>query len=98
MKGVIILVLVCLSFAFVRSAVICPDETSCPNNNTCCPLEDGSYGCCPRPNATCCEDFTTCCPAQYTCDLEHGKCKRDLTVAFLTVGFNEELTKLESQN
>uniref|UniRef100_A0AC35TP61 GRANULINS domain-containing protein n=1 Tax=Rhabditophanes sp. KR3021 TaxID=114890 RepID=A0AC35TP61_9BILA len=32
----------------IYGSVICPDEVSeCPEANTCCELEDGSYGCCP---------------------------------------------------
>ena len=31
--------------------IICPDQTSqCPDNNTCCKLESGEYGCCPLPH------------------------------------------------
>ncbi|XP_060727012.1 granulin b isoform X1 [Tachysurus vachellii] len=55
--------------------VICPDkESTCPDDTTCCKLANGSYGCCPMPNAVCCEDYVHCCPEGTTCDLEHGAC------------------------
>ena len=29
-------------------SVVCPDGCSfCPNGNTCCKMDDGTYGCCP---------------------------------------------------
>ncbi|KAG7335498.1 hypothetical protein KOW79_000191 [Hemibagrus wyckioides] len=53
--------------------VICPDKVSmCPDDTTCCKLANGSYGCCPMPNAVCCEDYVHCCPEGTTCDLEHN--------------------------
>ncbi|XP_078571844.1 uncharacterized protein LOC144859249 isoform X1 [Branchiostoma floridae x Branchiostoma japonicum] len=56
-------------------AVVCPDHVSmCPDNNTCCLLQDGSYGCCPEPHAVCCSDRKHCCPQGYTCDTSQGKC------------------------
>ncbi|XP_078135049.1 granulin b isoform X1 [Sander vitreus] len=56
-------------------AVTCPDEESeCPDDNTCCQLIDGSWGCCPLPKAVCCEDKFHCCPGGTKCDLAHSKC------------------------
>ncbi|XP_068517057.1 progranulin isoform X1 [Anas acuta] len=57
------------------SALRCPDGTSeCPSNATCCVTPDGSWGCCPMPQASCCEDKVHCCPHATTCDLAHGRC------------------------
>uniref|UniRef100_A0A8B9ZHA0 Granulin precursor n=1 Tax=Anas platyrhynchos TaxID=8839 RepID=A0A8B9ZHA0_ANAPL len=57
------------------SALRCPDGTSeCPSNATCCVTPDGSWGCCPMPQASCCEDKVHCCPHGTTCDLAHGRC------------------------
>eukprot|EP00081_Caenorhabditis_elegans_P013864 NP_492982.1 ProGRaNulin homolog [Caenorhabditis elegans] len=51
--------------------VVCPDKASkCPDGSTCCLLEQGSYGCCPVPNAVCCADMLHCCPNGFTC---HGQ-------------------------
>lgn len=43
---------------------MCPDgKMECTDHMTCCALQDGSYGCCPFPNATCCSDKLHCCPS-----------------------------------
>ncbi|XP_028989709.1 granulin b [Betta splendens] len=56
-------------------AVICPDQSSeCPDDTTCCLVPDGSWGCCPLPNAVCCEDKHHCCPQGTKCDVAHSKC------------------------
>uniref|UniRef100_A0A8C2JQX3 Granulins domain-containing protein n=1 Tax=Cyprinus carpio TaxID=7962 RepID=A0A8C2JQX3_CYPCA len=42
----------CLSFSMCVQAVclICPDDIyTCPDDTTCCKLDNGSYGCCPMP-------------------------------------------------
>ena len=50
-------------------SVTCPDGSACPDNNTCCSLGNGSYGCCPLGiDAVCCSDHLHCCPNGYTCD------------------------------
>lgn len=34
------------------NSVICPDgQSECPDQNTCCKLSSGQWGCCPLPNA-----------------------------------------------
>lgn len=44
-------------YKFDINSVVCPDGCSfCPNGYTCCKMNDGSFGCCPLPNAVCCED------------------------------------------
>ncbi|EGT31862.1 hypothetical protein CAEBREN_29538 [Caenorhabditis brenneri] len=51
--------------------VLCPDRSSkCPDGSTCCLLEQGTYGCCPVPNAVCCPDMLHCCPNGFQC---HGQ-------------------------
>ncbi|CAL8282240.1 unnamed protein product [Merluccius merluccius] len=56
--------------------VIChPDSLiMCPDQTTCCQMVNGSYGCCPMPNAMCCSDHLHCCPEGYNCDLVHSVC------------------------
>lgn len=57
---------------------MCPDgKMECTDHMTCCALQDGSYGCCPFPNATCCSDKLHCCPSEMTCDVKHGMCRRN---------------------
>ncbi|CAF4274823.1 unnamed protein product, partial [Rotaria sordida] len=35
----------------------CPDDKSfCPEETTCCQLNNNSYGCCPCNQASCCLD------------------------------------------
>ncbi|XP_026876119.2 granulin b [Electrophorus electricus] len=56
-------------------AVQCADKFSkCPDDTTCCPLGNGSYGCCPLPKAVCCSDHMHCCPEGMSCDLIHSTC------------------------
>ncbi|XP_069111438.1 LOW QUALITY PROTEIN: extracellular matrix protein A-like [Argopecten irradians] len=58
-------------------SVMCPGgKSECPDNNTCCKLSNGRYGCCPYPDAICCSDMRHCCPSGYTCDLVGGHCKK----------------------
>ncbi|XP_036408715.1 multiple epidermal growth factor-like domains protein 6 [Megalops cyprinoides] len=56
------------------TSVICPDGKACQDGMTCCQLSNGSYGCCPFPNAVCCEDHKHCCPEGTQCDLAHRAC------------------------
>ncbi|XP_069041662.1 progranulin-like isoform X2 [Lepisosteus oculatus] len=56
-------------------AIICPDgESECPSHATCCPLPDGSWGCCPLVQAICCDDKKHCCPQGTRCDMQHSRC------------------------
>ncbi|EDL34132.1 granulin, isoform CRA_d [Mus musculus] len=56
-------------------AVQCPgSQFECPDSATCCIMVDGSWGCCPMPQASCCEDRVHCCPHGASCDLVHTRC------------------------
>ncbi|KAJ8284443.1 hypothetical protein COCON_G00032930 [Conger conger] len=56
-------------------SVECLDHvTTCPDETTCCMLNNGSYGCCPMLQAVCCVDHLHCCPEDTTCDLVHSMC------------------------
>uniref|UniRef100_UPI00398EE6B9 granulin b isoform X2 n=1 Tax=Pristiophorus japonicus TaxID=55135 RepID=UPI00398EE6B9 len=54
--------------------VPCNDTMACPDNDTCCKLASGQFGCCPLPNAVCCSDHIHCCPNGCTCDPVSGTC------------------------
>ncbi|KAM9296271.1 progranulin [Gastrophryne carolinensis] len=56
--------------------VPCDPTTSCPDNNTCCRLASGEWGCCPIVQAVCCADHQHCCPSGYTCDVSTGTCNK----------------------
>ncbi|TNN42529.1 Granulin [Liparis tanakae] len=57
------------------STVLCGDAASeCPDESTCCDTAEGTWACCPLPEAVCCEDKTHCCPEGATCDVHHHKC------------------------
>ena len=66
--------------------VVCPDLTICPSGSTCCPNNEGSYGCCPISNAVCCSDGVHCCPSDYTCVSSEGCIKSSslYRIPFLT--------------
>ncbi|EGW08182.1 progranulin isoform X2 [Cricetulus griseus] len=56
-------------------AVQCPgSQFECPESSTCCVMLDGSWGCCPMPQASCCEDKIHCCPHGAFCDMIHTEC------------------------
>ncbi|XP_071323496.1 granulin a [Trachinotus anak] len=55
--------------------VTCDPSTSCPDDNTCCKTKDGSWACCPLPQAVCCDDHEHCCPTGTTCDLATLSCQ-----------------------
>ncbi|XP_033106218.1 progranulin-like isoform X1 [Anneissia japonica] len=54
--------------------VTCEDQTVCDDDNTCCQLDTGEWGCCPYPKAVCCSDKLHCCPTGTTCDMAESKC------------------------
>ena len=56
------------------TSVLCPNDYSCQDGETCCSNQSGDYGCCPLPDATCCTDGVHCCPNGYTCDVTKGSC------------------------
>ena len=55
--------------------IVCPSGiVKCLEDQTCCKLNTGGYGCCPLPNAVCCSDGEHCCPHGYTCNISTGSC------------------------
>ncbi len=57
------------------SANLCPDDmTECLKNETCCPVSDDKWGCCPTTDAVCCSNGSFCCPHKTTCDVENKTC------------------------
>ncbi|XP_029192983.2 uncharacterized protein LOC114959204 [Acropora millepora] len=50
--------------------VECPDKSRCLDHETCCPISDLEYGCCPMRGAVCCDDGKHCCPSGYRCEEE----------------------------
>ncbi|KAH8035780.1 hypothetical protein HPB51_008607 [Rhipicephalus microplus] len=52
----------------------CPDGNKCDDEQTCCQLRSGSYGCCPYHHAVCCDDKVHCCPEGYKCDAKADRC------------------------
>ncbi|KAJ9580466.1 hypothetical protein L9F63_024355, partial [Diploptera punctata] len=52
----------------------CPDQSQCDDDETCCSVGGGRYGCCPMLQAVCCRDLRTCCPQGYTC-MGSGGCQ-----------------------
>jgi hypothetical protein len=56
--------------------IVCPNGSTCPDLNTCCPLASGGYGCCPYYLATCCQDRLHCCPYGKHCT-DTGLCVGD---------------------
>ncbi|XP_077498482.1 uncharacterized protein LOC144109531 [Amblyomma americanum] len=72
-------------------SVVCPDGSECDNDQTCCELKDGTYGCCIYNQAVCCDDKEHCCPQGYTCDTAAGKCLSGNRVA-------PALLKVQSRN
>jgi len=64
--------------AVLKSKLItCPDgESECEDDQTCCLMDDGTYGCCPFKNAVCCYDHVHCCPENTTCNVSEGLCEK----------------------
>ncbi|XP_075924861.1 progranulin isoform X2 [Petromyzon marinus] len=58
------------------NVVICDDQSSCPDGNTCCKMPSGDWGCCPLPKAVCCDDHQHCCPEGTTCNLPVERCDK----------------------
>lgn len=54
----------------------CPAPSfTCAQEETCCPLAGGEWGCCPLGgDAVCCPDLQHCCPHDTVCDQDQGTC------------------------
>ncbi|XP_015248492.1 PREDICTED: granulins-like isoform X1 [Cyprinodon variegatus] len=62
--------------------VPCDEQTSCPDNETCCRTSSTTWGCCPSPNAVCCSDMKHCCPQGSTCT-DEGSCTQSSPLDWL---------------
>lgn len=64
--------------------IVCPNSVDeCSLGSTCCMLDSGMYGCCPKEHAVCCSHGKQCCPKGYTCNDKEGLCESvDDTVPF----------------
>ncbi|XP_038151168.1 granulin a [Cyprinodon tularosa] len=62
--------------------VLCDEQTSCPDNETCCRTSSTTWGCCPSPNAVCCSDMKHCCPQGSTCT-DEGSCTQSSPLDWL---------------
>lgn len=51
----------------VYCVVDCDATYACSDNNTCCRLNTGGWGCCPYVNAVCCSTINRCCPSGSYC-------------------------------
>ena len=61
--------------------VVCGDgNTSCKDDQTCCRLQNGYYGCCNLSDANCCGDGIHCCPNGYSCNVAGGTCVKEASV------------------
>ena len=56
--------------------VKCLDGTECSDDDTCCQLSSGKYGCCPYSQGVCCSDHLHCCPSGYTCNVTEKTCTK----------------------
>ncbi|CAH8605820.1 unnamed protein product [Schistosoma intercalatum] len=76
-----------LLFTGVRDHVCPGHQSTCADDQTCCPLPDKSWGCCPLKNGVCCGDHLHCCPAGSICDLDTKQC-------ILQIEYNQSTTKI----
>ncbi|KAF7665096.1 hypothetical protein LDENG_00155320 [Lucifuga dentata] len=85
----------------VPNDIECPDKKlMCPDQTTCCQMVNGTYGCCPMPEAVCCSDHLHCCPAGTLCDLIHSTCvsaQGVTTVAIKVPDGGAQLVKIQNK-
>uniref|UniRef100_G3PNY0 Granulin a n=1 Tax=Gasterosteus aculeatus TaxID=69293 RepID=G3PNY0_GASAC len=67
------------------ASVQCDGQEQCPDDNTCCQLQSGEWGCCPMPDAVCCPDKVHCCPQGYTCNMASNSCQKLLMLQLQAV-------------
>ena len=76
---------------------MCPDNSVCPDGNTCCKMSSGDgYKCCPIENGVCCSDDEHCCPAGYRCT-DIGLCIISGTKGDSAIPFFEKTLALKAQ-
>ena len=68
----LVLIVLCAILGAAYSNVDCGDGYSCQSGNTCCLLNDGSWGCCPYKNGVCCKE--TCCTHGTYCSADERTC------------------------
>eukprot|EP00299_Pterocystis_sp_00344_P008447 c3208_g1_i1.p1 GENE.c3208_g1_i1~~c3208_g1_i1.p1 ORF type:complete len:178 (+),score=31.23 c3208_g1_i1:30-563(+) len=59
-----------------KGSQTCPDKSECGEEETCCPLQHGKYGCCVMEDAVCCHDLIHCCPSSYPVCSPLGVCSK----------------------
>ncbi|XP_051737572.1 granulin b isoform X2 [Ctenopharyngodon idella] len=57
-----------------EKVVPCNDTVACASGTTCCKTDEGTWACCPLPEAVCCEDHLHCCPHDTVCNLAASTC------------------------
>jgi hypothetical protein len=65
-------------------------EDFCRDDQTCCALPEGSFGCCPYIDGVCCSDGDHCCPNGYECNLEKLHCDKNSSDNFLALLIPDE--------
>jgi len=65
----------------IRVEEVIKDKDHCPVGTcftfeTCCMLDDSTWGCCAYKNATCCSDHIHCCPEGFKCDIINKDCMK----------------------
>lgn len=63
------------AYVFLNSLTnICPGEKyECKDDQACCLLLSGAWGCCPGKQGVCCPDKQHCCPEGFQCE-SNGTC------------------------
>lgn len=71
----------------------CPDrQWVCDDDETCCQMLDGDWGCCHLPNAVCCPDGRTCCPHDHRCNVKSGRCEPAINMTAVAAAKSQPIT------
>ncbi len=85
-RFILFILLLFVSTVFTQFEFRCGQtEEYCRNDQTCCLVTEGVYGCCAYINATCCEDGRNCCPHGYVCNLAKMRCDKKSKNYFLEI-------------
>lgn len=64
----------------------CPGcQWVCEDDETCCQMLSGDWGCCFLPNAVCCPDGRTCCPHGHRCNVKKLRCDPTVNTTIVDV-------------